>query len=45
VLTLSLPQLVASTFGLFTAAVALGALVAYRARREIAAGALRIGEG
>lgn len=45
VLALSLPQLAAPTLGLFIAAAVLGGLVAYRARREIAAGALRIGEG
>lgn len=36
--------LAAPTVGLFTVAVLLGALVARRARREVAAGALRIGD-
>ena len=37
-------QLIAPTLGLFLVTVGLGALVARRARREVAAGALRIGE-
>ena len=37
-------QLATPTVGLFVVAVLLGALVARRARREVAAGALRIGE-
>jgi hypothetical protein len=43
-LTLVPEQLSAPTVGLFVVAVVLGALVARRARREVAAGALRIGE-
>jgi hypothetical protein len=43
-LSLSPAQFAAPTLGLFAAAVGLGALVARRARREVAAGALRIGE-
>jgi hypothetical protein len=43
-LTVSPPLVAAPTFGLLLVAVALGALVARRARREVAAGALRIGE-
>jgi hypothetical protein len=43
-LSLSPGQFAAPTLGLFVVAVVLGALVARRARREVAAGALRIGE-
>ncbi|MPZ27381.1 MAG: FtsX-like permease family protein [Micromonosporaceae bacterium] len=43
-LTLSPAQFAAPTLGLFAVAIGLGALVARRARREVAAGALRIGE-
>jgi predicted lysophospholipase L1 biosynthesis ABC-type transport system permease subunit len=43
-LTLSPAQFAAPTAGLWVVAVLLGALVARRARREVAAGALRIGE-
>jgi hypothetical protein len=43
-LTLSPAQFAAPTFGLFAVAIGLGAVVARRARREVAAGAMRIGE-
>jgi hypothetical protein len=43
-LTLSPIQFAAPPLGLFAVAVTLGAVVARRARREVAAGALRIGE-
>jgi len=43
-LSFSPAQFAAPTLGLFAVAVGLGALVARRARREVAAGALRIGE-
>lgn len=41
---LSVGPFVAPTLGLFVTAVVLGALVARRARREVSAGVLRIGE-
>jgi hypothetical protein len=43
-LTLSPVQFSVPTLGLFVVAVVLGAVVARRVRREVAAGALRIGE-
>ncbi|MGH3683406.1 MAG: hypothetical protein ACRDT2_24530, partial [Natronosporangium sp.] len=43
-LALSPVQFAAPTLGLFAVATGLGALVARRARREVAAGTLRIGE-
>jgi hypothetical protein len=43
-LALSPAQFAAPSIGLWVVAVVLGGLVARRARREVAAGALRIGE-